>query len=91
MARKATSIKGEVVDFDLLELKRKIGDKPVSADVKNREDFVYSKRKRGSKRAVQKMLDKTDKPVETKAAKPEPEEKPEAMKNQKRKIIKKRG
>jgi hypothetical protein len=60
MSRKARSIKGEVVDFDLLEVKRKIGDKPVSTDVKNRENFVFSKRRRGAKKVINKMLDAQD-------------------------------
>lgn len=57
MSRKARSIKGEVVDFDLFEIKRKIGEKPISADVENREKFVYSKRRRSAKRVINKMLD----------------------------------
>jgi hypothetical protein len=56
MARTVRSIKGDVVDFDLFEVKRQIGEKPITMDVENRERFVYSKRKRGSKRTVEKML-----------------------------------
>lgn len=56
MARTVRSIKGDMVDFDLFEVKKQIGEKPVTMDVENRERFVYSKRKRGSKRTVEKML-----------------------------------
>ena len=56
MARQVRSIKGEMIDFDLFEVKQQIGEKPVSMDVENRERFVLSKRKRGSKRTVEKML-----------------------------------
>lgn len=56
MARTVRSIKGDLVDFDLFEVKKQIGEKPITADVENRERFVYSKRKRGSKRTVEKML-----------------------------------
>lgn len=46
MSRKARSVRGEEVDFDLLEIKSKMqsGDKPV--EVKVREDFVHLKRRR---------------------------------------------
>lgn len=46
MAKRTTSIKGEVVDFDLLDIKSKMEktDKPL--DVKTREDFVHMKRRR---------------------------------------------
>jgi hypothetical protein len=64
MGRKVRSIKGEVVDFDLFEIKKQIEEKPVSKDVKNREDFVYAKRKRGSKRTVGKMLNEQRKNTE---------------------------
>jgi len=56
MSRKVRSIKGDVVDFDLFEVKKQIGEKPVSTDVENRERFVFSKRRRGSKRAVESLL-----------------------------------
>lgn len=64
MARQVRSIKGELVDFDLFEVKKQIGEKPISMDVENREKFVYSKRKRGSKRAIGKMLDDQQKNVD---------------------------
>lgn len=57
MSRKATSIKGEVVDFDLFEVKRQIAKKTQSPESKEREQFVFSKRRRGSRRTVEKMLD----------------------------------
>lgn len=56
MARKVKSIKGETVDFDLFDVKRQIGQKPPTTDVKSREEFIFSKRKRGSKRAVNALL-----------------------------------
>lgn len=56
MARITTSIKGEQVNFDLFDIKQKMGEKPITSDVENREKFVYSKRKRGSKRTVEKMI-----------------------------------
>jgi len=64
MGRQVRSIKGEVVDFDLFEIKKQIEEKPASKDVKNREDFVYAKRKRGSKRTVGKMLNEQRKNTE---------------------------
>ena len=91
MARYSRSIKGELVDFDLFEVKRKIGEKPVSADVKNREKFIYSKRRRGSKKAVENMMKDQPKPsssVEGLKSKVEPT--PEPKKAVKRKIIKKK-
>lgn len=95
MARQTRSIKGELVDFDLFEVKRKIGEKPISADVKNREDFVYSKRKRGSKRAVEKMMENQEPTTQVQKVSPKVEENPLVKPNvkdelKKRKIIKKR-
>lgn len=55
--KKVTSIKGEVLDFDLFEVKEQIRDKAPSSEVKNRENFILSKRRRGSKRTIKKMLE----------------------------------
>lgn len=88
MARKTLSMKGEEVDFDLLDIKAKMqkGDKPL--EVKTREDFVHMKRRRrGSTRfddllkKANKLEDKISKeentPVSTpKAEKPTPTQSP---------------
>lgn len=52
------SIKGEMVDFDLSEVKQKIGNKAPTTDVTNRERYIHSKRRRGSRKAVNKALEK---------------------------------
>ena len=69
MSRKTVSIKGVEVDFDLFEVKRQIAKKAPSDEAKKREDFVYSKRRRGSKRTVEKMLkDQRESTVKAKTA-----------------------
>ena len=57
MKKQVRSIKGELVNFDLTEIKEQISNKAPTTDVKNREKYVYSKRRRGSKRAINKALD----------------------------------
>jgi hypothetical protein len=43
---KARSAKGRMVDFDLLKIRQKLQAKPVSLDVKAREDFIDKKLRR---------------------------------------------
>ena len=57
MARHDKSIRGEMIDFDLISLKSQISDTPRSTEAEDRERFVYSKRRRGTKRTVEEMLD----------------------------------
>jgi hypothetical protein len=63
MERKTRSMRGEEVNFDLLEIKQKIGEKPTPIDVENREKFVFSKRKRRGKKVIDNLLHTTSKPV----------------------------
>lgn len=49
MTRKTKSIRGEEIDFDLLELKSQIGKKQPSVEVNKRENFIFSRRRRGKK------------------------------------------
>jgi hypothetical protein len=55
MVKKVRSAKGEMVDFDLFAIKEQIANKNKSKDAVNREEFVYSKRRRGSKRTLDEM------------------------------------
>lgn len=67
MSKKVISMKGEEVDFDLLEIKAKMqkADKPL--EVKTREDFVHMKRRRRGSANFDDLLKKNTK----KAAKEE--------------------
>lgn len=57
--RTAKSIKGEEVDFDLLETKQKIEEnKPRVLEVRQREDFVHTKRKSRGRKAVMDRIRK---------------------------------
>lgn len=56
MSRKTTSMRGEVVDFDLFALKEQISGAPKTETIQNRERFIDLKRKRGTKRKLQDML-----------------------------------
>lgn len=57
MKKKVRSIKGEIVNFDLSNIKDQISNKAPTTDVKNREKYIFSKRRRGSKKAINKALD----------------------------------
>lgn len=57
MKKQVRSIKGEIVNFDLTQIKDQISNKAPTTDVKNREKYIYSKRRRGSKSAVNKALE----------------------------------
>ncbi len=56
MARKATSMRGETVDFDLFAIKEQINGAPVTETIQNRERFIDLRRKRGTRRKLQDML-----------------------------------
>lgn len=56
MSRKAVSMRGEVVDFDLFAIKEQINGAPVTETIQNRERFIGLRRKRGTKRKLQDML-----------------------------------
>ena len=62
MTKKARSMKGEEVDFDLLDIKAKMqkADKPL--EVKTREDFVHMKRRRRGSARFDDLLRKSAKP-----------------------------
>lgn len=52
MAR-TRSAKGEIVDFDLLKIRQKLQEKPISLDVQAREDFIDKKLRRRIRKVKQ--------------------------------------
>lgn len=50
--RKTQSIKGEMVDFDLLEIKSRMSESPKSEGVVQRERFIDKKRRRSINRNI---------------------------------------
>lgn len=56
MSRKVRSIRGEVVDFDLIDIKNKIMTAPTPETVNQRERFIDKRRRRGSRKKVDDML-----------------------------------
>ncbi len=56
MSRKAKSIRGEVVDFDLIDIKNKIMTAPTPDTVQQRERFIDRRRRRGSRKRTEDML-----------------------------------
>jgi hypothetical protein len=98
------SAKGEEVDFDLLETKQKMQEnKPRAMEVKQREDFVHTKRKSRGKRSVMRRLrerrnvENKNRPQSKSTKKPETEnkqqktpttEKKKSTKKKTRKIVK---
>jgi hypothetical protein len=91
MSRKATSMRGEVVDFDLFAIKEQINGAPITETIQNRERFIDLKRRRGTKRKLQDMLAEQEESqrtvTESLAAKTADE--PTAASEPKRKIVKK--
>lgn len=57
-SRKVKSLRGEIVDFDLFEIKNKILNAPTPDTVAQRERFIDKKRRRGSRKKVDEMLAK---------------------------------
>lgn len=53
--RRVVSSKGEIVDFDLLEMKQKMAGASKPLEVKKREDFIDSKLRRGAKSSVEAL------------------------------------
>lgn len=56
MTRKAKSIRGVEVDFDLQDIKNKIMTAPTPDMVTQRERFIDKRRRRGSRKKVDEML-----------------------------------
>lgn len=56
MSRKVKSIRGETVDFDLIDIKNKIMAAPQPEVVNQRERFIDKRRRRGSRKKVDEML-----------------------------------
>lgn len=55
--RTKMSIRGELVDFDKLQImKKQILKKPKTEEIKNRERFIDKKRRRGTKNSIDKLL-----------------------------------
>lgn len=56
MSRKVQSIRGETVDFDLIDIKNKIMTAPTPDTVQQRERFIDKRRRRNSRKRVDEML-----------------------------------
>ncbi len=56
MSRKVKSIRGETVDFDLIDIKNKIMTAPTPDTVQQRERFIDKRRRRGSRKKIDEML-----------------------------------
>lgn len=56
MSRIAKSIRGEVVDFDLIDIKNKIMNAPTPDTVQQRERFIDKRRRRGPRKKIDDML-----------------------------------
>jgi len=56
MARKTRSIRGEIVDFDLFDIKKQMQNAPITTDVKKRENFIDKKRRRNVKNVINTLI-----------------------------------
>lgn len=65
--RKVRSIKGQIVDFDLIKIKQQIAAQPAPVNVREREDFIDKKVRRRSKKnkTPESKLDITVEPAFT--------------------------
>jgi hypothetical protein len=55
------SIRNELVDFDVFEIKKQISEAPKSSDVLMREKYVDIKRKRSPRKRIEKLVAEQDK------------------------------
>lgn len=55
MSRKVRSIKNEIVDFDLFDIKNQMSQSPKSADVLMRESYIDIKRRRASRKDIEQL------------------------------------
>jgi hypothetical protein len=56
MSRKVTSVRGVVVDFDLLAIKGQMSAKPKTETTKVRERFIDKKRRRTTRNTIEQVL-----------------------------------
>ena len=56
MSRKVVSIRGEVVDFDLFEIKKQILGTSANDNVKKRERFIDKKRRRTNRNSINQLI-----------------------------------
>lgn len=52
MSRKARSARGEIVDFNLIEVKKQIANRPAPINVQEREEFIEQKTKKRTRKRV---------------------------------------
>jgi len=62
MGKKVRSVRGEMVDFDLMQIKKQIAAQPAPLEVKARQDFIENRLKRRMKKA-QNVVDESNKDV----------------------------
>ena len=62
MGKKVRSVRGEIVDFDLIQIKKQIASAPTPLEVKARQDFIENRLKRRIKKA-QNVVDESNKDV----------------------------
>ncbi len=58
MGKKVRSVRGEMVDFDLMQIKKQIAAQPAPLEVKARQDFIENRLKRRIKKA-QNIVDES--------------------------------
>lgn len=61
MSRKVRSIKNEIVDFDLFDIKEQISRSPKTSDVLMRENYIDIKRRRSPRKDVDQLLAEQEK------------------------------
>ena len=74
MPKRVRSMRGEVLDFDLLKIKEQMAAVPEPQELRAREDFIEKRLRRRVRRAKVAVVEKTEVAVEptvTEAADPE--------------------
>lgn len=50
--KKVKSVRGELVDFDLIQIKEQMASAPPPSDVRHRQDFIESRMRRRARKAT---------------------------------------
>lgn len=56
MERKARSLRGELVNFDLFAIKEQMSEAPITTTIKQREKFIDMKKRRGTRKILNNMV-----------------------------------
>lgn len=56
MERKARSLRGELVNFDLFAIKEQMSEAPITTTIKQREKFIDMRKRRGTRKILNNIV-----------------------------------